>query len=181
MAQELAARHPQLAQVRVGLAMAHFFSGNYRKAIEECRQALVVQPRQAAAHYWMSRSSMQLGDDNGALDGRAMEIVTWDGLDTAGRTALLMRFHEPYSRGGRAALSQAWIDEVRDEVSAGTHRYNRAVWYAWTGNSGAALRELEAGVESRPFNMIYTAVDPAFEPLRNEPRFHAVLRGIGLE
>jgi DNA-binding winged helix-turn-helix (wHTH) protein/Tfp pilus assembly protein PilF len=181
MAQDLAAGRPELAQARVGLAMAHFFSGNYRKAIEECRQALVVQPRQAAAHYWMSRSSMQLGDDTGALDGRVMEIATWDGLDTAARSALLARFHEPYRRGGRAGLAQAWIDEVSDEVSAGTHRYNRAVWYAWMGQYEAALKELEAGVESRPFNMIYTAVDPAFEPLRSEPRFQAVLRGIGLE
>lgn len=181
MAQNLAAGHPELAQAKVGLAMAHFFSGNYREAIEECRQALVVQPRQAAAHYWMSRSSMQLGDDNGALDGRAMEIITWDGLDTAARASLLARFHEPYRRGGRAALAQAWIDEVSDKVSAGTHRYNRAVWHAWMGRHEAALKELEAGVESRPFNMIYTAVDPAFEPLRSEPRFQAVLRGIGLE
>lgn len=181
VAQDLAANHPELAQARVGLAMAHFLSGNFQSAIEECRQALVVQPRQAAAYYWMSRSSMQLGDDNGALDGRAMEIAAWDGLDTEGRAALLGRFHEPYRRGGRTALAQAWIDEVSDEVSAGTHRYNRAVWYAWTGQHEAALKELEAGVESRPFNMIYTAVDPAFEPLRNEPRLQAVLRGIGLE
>lgn len=181
MAQNLAARRPELAQARVGLAMAHFFSGDYRKAIEESRQALIIQPRQAAAHYWISRSSMQLGDDAGALDGRAMEITTWDGLDGTARTALFARFREPYERGGREGLSLAWIDEVRDEISAGTHRYNRAVWYAWAGNHRAALEELEAGVQSRPFNMIYTAADPAFEPLRNEPRFHAVLRGIGLE
>lgn len=181
MAQALTASHPELAQARVGLAMVHFFSGGYRKAIEESRQALIIQPRQAAAHYWISRSSMQLGDDAGALDGRAMEIATWDGLDGPARTALFARFHEPYDRGGREALSLAWIDEVRDEISAGTHRYNRAVWYAWIGNHQAALEELEAGVEARPFNMIYTAVDPAFEPLRNDPRFHAVLRGIGLE
>lgn len=45
----------------------------------------------------------------------------------------------------------------------------------------AAPKELEAGVESRPLHMIYTAADRAFEPLRNEPRLQAVLRGIGLE
>ena len=60
------------------------------------------------------------------------------------------------------------------------HRYNRALWQAWIGEYDQALAELEAGVKSRPYQMIYTAVDPAFKSLRANPRFQKVVRDIGL-
>ncbi|MCX7604364.1 MAG: winged helix-turn-helix domain-containing protein [Bryobacteraceae bacterium] len=181
LARRLVSGHPHLAQGRLALAMAHFFSGQYRHAIEQSRQALVIQPRQSAAYYWMSRSAMQLGDDSAALEARAMEIITWRGLDAAARAPLLARFRVSYGRGGRAALVRAWIEDAGADLATGAHCYDRAVWHAWSGNHAAALDELEAGLRSRPPHMIYAAVDPAFEPIRNEPRFRAVLRGIGLQ
>jgi len=176
----LVQQHPHLAQGRVALAMTRFLSGRYREAGEECRRALAVQPRLAAAHYWMGRSAMQLGDEVGAIDGRAMEHAAWNGLDFAARNGLLARFHGDSRRGGRRGLVEGWIKEIGEGQAAETHRYNRAVWRAWIGDHDKALEELEAGLRSRPFNMIYTGVDPAFEPLRGNPRFEAVVRGVGL-
>lgn len=50
----------------------------------------------------------------------------------------------------------------------------------WAGDRDTALAELEAGVKSRPCQMIYTAAEPAFAPLRGNERFRAVVPGIGL-
>jgi hypothetical protein len=43
-----------------------------------------------------------------------------------------------------------------------------------------ACQRLERAVEERYDRLIYLNVDPAFDPLRRDPRFRDVVRAIGL-
>lgn len=83
-------------------------------------------------------------------------------------------------KSGHKGLAHHWIEEVTTGKALGVHRYNRALWFAWCGEYEEALAELEAGLQSRPYQMIWTAAEPAFIPLRSNPHFQKVIRGIGL-
>ena len=48
------------------------------------------------------------------------------------------------------------------------------------GDRNGALAHLERAVASRSFHCVYLGVEPAFAPLRDEPRFQALLARLGL-
>src|SRR5262249_42360736 len=63
-------------------------------------------------------------------------------------------------------------------------QYVPACWvaacYASTGDIDQAFTWVAKAVEERSSWLIYLAVDPAFDPIRDDPRFARLLRTIGL-
>jgi len=55
------------------------------------------------------------------------------------------------------------------------------VAYAGTGNNDEWLTWLEKACDERSNVLADLKVDPMYDPLRNEPRFHRLLRRVGLE
>jgi hypothetical protein len=43
-----------------------------------------------------------------------------------------------------------------------------------------ALEELERAYQRRNYNPIYLPVDPVYDGIRSQPRFQAILQGMGL-
>jgi len=56
-----------------------------------------------------------------------------------------------------------------------------AVVHSGLGMKSQALDDLERGVDEHSPNAIYLGLDPAFEPLHDEPRFQALMRRIHLQ
>jgi len=56
-----------------------------------------------------------------------------------------------------------------------------AVVHSGLGMKSQALDDLERGVDEHSPNAMYLGLDPAFESLRDEPRFQALLRRIHLK
>ena len=48
------------------------------------------------------------------------------------------------------------------------------------GNKSLAMEDLERGVEEHSYNAMYLGLEPAFLPLREEPRFQKLLRHVHL-
>jgi serine/threonine-protein kinase len=48
------------------------------------------------------------------------------------------------------------------------------------GDTDAALAWLERAVERRGVGLIFLAVEPIYQPLRNEPRYRKLVESIGL-
>ena len=86
-----------------------------------------------------------------------------------------------YGRAGR-------IDEARDVLATLERRaqehylspHHFALVYLGLGDKSAALDALERGYELRDPSMNWMKVAPAFAPLRDEPRFIALLEKMGL-
>jgi hypothetical protein len=55
-----------------------------------------------------------------------------------------------------------------------------AWWYLRAGQNSQALDWLERGFEERSSQMPWLSVDPAYDPLREDPRFKALLRRMNL-
>jgi len=56
-----------------------------------------------------------------------------------------------------------------------------AAAYGWLGDKDKAFSLLEKCYTERNTRLIYIRSDPSLDPLRDDPRFGAMLRRIGLE
>lgn len=86
-----------------------------------------------------------------------------------------------YARMGRAAEADESISRLKEHVQAdGIGRYEIALVYAGLGKKDEAFDWLEKSYTSRDKGLTYLKIDPCIEPLRSDPRFHSLLRRVGL-
>jgi DNA-binding winged helix-turn-helix (wHTH) protein len=161
------------------LSAVRFFQRRYADAIREGERAAALNLHHPGAFLWIYRANMQLGDDANVVFARVREVAARANQPDPADT-LSPRYLALLERGGRKAVAEAWLEDVGKGRPREVHRYNRALWYMWTGNPASALDELEAGLTSRPYQMIYTAVDPAFASLHSDPRFQRIVRSLDL-
>ena len=78
-----------------------------------------------------------------------------------------------YARCGRRADAEAELDRLRAQARAGNYvpHYALALIHAGLGDREATLAALEAGYTERSWSMILINVEPAFDTLRQDPRF----------
>jgi hypothetical protein len=87
-----------------------------------------------------------------------------------------------YKQSGIQGFWQTYIEILRRES---LRQPDRESWiarcYAHLGNYDLALKELEAGYKNRGGRTHWAKTEPAFDGLRSDPRFIALLRRMGLE
>jgi aryl-alcohol dehydrogenase-like predicted oxidoreductase len=86
-----------------------------------------------------------------------------------------------YGLAGRTEEARAVLAELErraQEGYVGPHQF--ALVYLGLGDRSAALDALERGFEMRDVGINWIKVAPPYTPLRNEPRFIALLEKIGL-
>ena len=161
-------------------AAVYYLQGDYRAAIREGEKAALVNRISSAGHYWLYRSYLQLGEDVSAIVAHATEVSAWSSSPDAERDRLRDLYLPMLEQQGRRGVVRAWLHTVREGTPMEVHRYSRAVWFMWIGEPENALAELEAAVRSKPYHLVYVAVDPAFAPLRHTARFRDVVKMVGL-
>ena len=101
------------------------------------------------------------------------------------QTAAVLRGIRGYTYAicGRRAEALAQLKDFDVKARRGEYvsHYARAVIHAGLGDKGGALRELESAYEERAWPMFLLAVDPAFDDLRDNPRFVSLARKVGLK
>ncbi len=162
------------------LASVLFLKRQLPEAERAAATALTLDGRHVTGHQWMQRICMATNRDEEALEFRYGAVKAWDNAMEAHHREFHERLLRLLKTEGREAVVAALLEEVSQGPAIEATRYHRAVFQAWIGKYEEALVELEAGAVSRPFHMIYTARDPAFEPLRENPRFRAVVEKLGL-
>jgi len=53
--------------------------------------------------------------------------------------------------------------------------------YGFLGDEDNAMKWLERSADDHDFSLLYVKVTPAFDRLHNSPRFHALLKRVGLD
>jgi eukaryotic-like serine/threonine-protein kinase len=86
-----------------------------------------------------------------------------------------------YARAGRRADAMKLIDEMKHEAAQNpVVAYHIALGYAGLGDANQTIEWLECAYDARSRWLIYTNVEPRFDLLAHDSRFHELLRHLGL-
>lgn len=162
----------------IGLAFGarvHYWAGRYDEAAAQARRALELDPDMSYAHLALGFARTGLGRLEEAV--QAMELVAppdGPGPRYALATAL--------ARAGRPQHARALLRSLQASADRGYHPpYHEAFVLAALGERDAALARLEAATETRDAELVWVNVEPAFDSLREDPRFRALVREMGLD
>jgi Flp pilus assembly protein TadD len=172
-ARELDPRSPVLSS---SLARHHYYQGDYHSAIEEFHHALELDSSHVFAHLGAGLALVQLGDYDRALAEyqQAARIIGGPHPTTL---ALMGHAEGLAGRTERAAAIRRQLTDLR---SAGTYvaPHYLALVSIGLGDLPTALDHLEESIAERAAAMLYARIDPLVDPLRGEPRFHALVRSV---
>jgi serine/threonine-protein kinase len=150
------------------------FARRFHEAIDHVRQLLSVNPDWGEARGILMLGYEQLGDFERAasfIPGAALFArLPADEIQALAKTA------------GRGGHREYW--EVRLQIlqhPAGHFPpYFVALPHAQLGHRNEAFILLDEATEGRNGQLVFAAVDPALDPLRDDPRFDRLLKTIGL-
>jgi len=155
----------------VWIPALYWFSDDYERALEEALPLLEQYPENYTIHTVAARSAAYLG--------RLDEAIAFAEEAAALRPHLAYRVGVYYVMAGR---TEDALRALRDLEALPPTPYNAlrlARLHAVLGNRDEALRWLE--YEPKHAFAGWVAWDPSFEFLRDDPRFHAILRRMNQE
>jgi adenylate cyclase len=152
-----------------------YLARRYDESIDQYRRSLEVDPNFPIAHKGLAEVYSQIGKHDEAVSEIEKAIAL------SGRSIFILDdLGFIYARAGK---KEEAINVLKDLDRLATDEYvpsyGRAVIHAALGNNEEALAWLERGYEERSF-MVYLKVYPAFDNLRKEERFVAILDKMGL-
>jgi serine/threonine protein kinase len=141
---------------------------DFKKAVELFEEAKKADPDFALAHVGLADSYLLLGAQFYGRDEDYPPSVAMAKARTAARDALALK---------PDAEAIAWLDSLsRDETIPG----DLAIYYARAGGTEQAIDILEQEFRLRTPNLPLTLGNPAFDPMRDEPRYVELNRSMGL-
>jgi adenylate cyclase len=152
-----------------------YLAHRYDESIDQYRRSLEVDPNFPIAHKGLAEVYSQIGKHAEAVS----EIEKAIGL--SGRSIFILDdLGYIYARAGKRNEATKVLQDLdllaNDEY---VPAYGRAVIHAALGNNQEALIWIEKAYDERSF-LVYLKVDPAFDVIRKEERFVAILDKIGL-
>jgi tetratricopeptide (TPR) repeat protein len=167
---EVTARDPVSPVSHANLANAYLLARRYPEAEHSIREALALSPQYVGGHYRLGRILLaqgRLAEAAEAFEAEPLEAGQWLGR------ALVA------NREGRRDDSEAALDEVRalyGDRAAG----NFAQVYADRGEIETAFEWLETEYRlNGSGGFLEHQWEPAFDPLRDDPRWPALLERAG--
>jgi len=175
----LAKRAIQLDPAQLGLRMvtSAFLSNarRYDEAIEQCQIALDLNPNYPAYHQ-LSEVYVSKGLYGDAVSAY-QKFLTLEGASEEEVAGLADAYQISGKEGYWRWMLDYWTERAKQEY---VPRTSFAVIYAYLGDKDQAMRWLEEGYEEREFLMTALNVAPEWDPLRDDPRFHELLRRMNL-
>ncbi len=196
---------PERHSVRPSYAMLLAATGRQREALAQIDRALESQPYEVGWHV-IRATILYLDrryDDSLAASDRGLAITEaergpWEWRSKAlfqlgrGEEAIKalaegafaehsLRLDAAVRDGGRDAGLKTLLDITGDWRSHREQAWRRAPWRALLDDTEGALSELETAYALRNVNLLYIAIDPVYDKIRDHPRFQKIVDGMGLK
>ena len=158
------------------IAFALTYQRKYAAAKEQCRNALALDPNNWLAQFVLGWVDIQAGKFNEAIT----ELQQARAMDSPPYAAGWLGY--AYAKSGERTKAEAAITEL-NQTSSGRYvsPYLTAIIYLGLGDKRRALDGLEKAYEARDWFLLSLKMNRAFDPLRSDPRFIALMKKLNFE
>jgi serine/threonine-protein kinase len=173
-AQRAAALDPLSASTESTAALISYYKRDYTAALRSANQALSLDPASSGVHYVLARIHAALDDLPNAIAANERAIAL-SGEPAPSWRAYLMALQ--IARDGQTDV-QTHIEQLLADVETRRERLSPehlAYIHLAAGNMPKALELIEQAVDDHSPVILWLGVDPRVDPLRDEPRFQALL------
>jgi tetratricopeptide (TPR) repeat protein len=151
-----------------------YFSRQYDRAIDQLQTVLAMDPNFYRAHI-VDHAYVQKGMFKEALD----DIEKW--RRTKDMPWISAELAYVYGRSGQQALAQRALEKLEELYRRRKMDPAPILWaYLGMGNKEQVFAWLEKAYSQHSNALTTLKVEPAYDPLRSEPRFQDFLRRVGL-
>jgi TolB-like protein/DNA-binding winged helix-turn-helix (wHTH) protein/Flp pilus assembly protein TadD len=157
-----------------------YYAREYDRAVAQGRAVLDVDPSFASAWAVIVRSYVEQGKYPEALNEIARNEISRRQSPEDWRWIWPLRAYV-YGRWGRAEEAQqarAEFEKLASQLEF--ERPQAALLYSYTGQKDREIALLEDAYAKRSNVVTAIKVDPMYDPLRGDPRFHELVRKVGL-
>jgi serine/threonine-protein kinase len=151
------------------LGHALYFARRYEEAIGAFRHALELDPHYPRPHYGIGMCTYLLGDVRSAAIEVALEPLDWMRF-----SGLAILEHKLGNREEAEIAMASLIEGYRDNGL-----YQQAQVRAQWGDIDGSIAALNRGREIGDPGVSQVVVDPLLDPLRDDPRFQALMKAVG--
>jgi serine/threonine-protein kinase len=156
------------------LTRAYYYAGRYDESIEQGKRTQELDRNFPYVYYLEAQIANRRGNPQ-----RAVALMQ-RALDLGGRNTLLVAtWGYINARIGNRQEALNAMAELRAKSSKYVLPLFLARIHAALGEDDQALDYLERVYADRSESVVWLKVDPSFEPLRNDPRFLALLKRVG--
>ncbi|MCA1850461.1 MAG: tetratricopeptide repeat protein, partial [Acidobacteria bacterium] len=150
------------------------YARRYDEAESALRHAIELDPGRSNAHWDLA----QVYEQKGMYDAAVEEHLAASALNGMGREAL-SSLRGAYDAAGMKGFWRKMF-ELNTTPPGGKDEppYILARFYAQIGEADQAFRWLDKAYEERSQFMVNLKVEPAFDPLRSDPRYAELLRRV---
>jgi serine/threonine-protein kinase len=156
---------------------AYYYAREYERSVVYYRKAIDLDPRFDGAHTDLARSLEALG----RFDEARREYEEGRRLSGGVAGPSFGLAHLEASSGNEGAARRI----LQELIEARSHRvvsaWGIAALHASLGDVDEAFRWLDVAVEERASGLIFLRVHPRLDPIRQDPRYQALLRRVGLD
>jgi len=168
---------PVSAIVARDVAAAHFYRRDFQTALEQCDHTIELNPHFGAAYWMLGLVQEQLKDfdESEAAFQRAVHL-----------SPNMPRVHGALGRTFALSGRKKQALEVLGTLEAfAKQRYVSPMEFAWIHfaleQTDQGFRWLTKAADDRAFELIHLKVDARFDPLRDDRRFVAIMKKLGLD
>ncbi|HWN09898.1 MAG TPA: protein kinase [Pyrinomonadaceae bacterium] len=163
---------PLTPSVMQSLGWCRYMSGRFDESISAYRRLLEAAPNFAYGHITYAWALRHMGsvDESVAEAEKAVEIAP-------GGQFFLTALGASYAAAGRESDARRVLSQLK-EMSATRYvsPYHLSLIHVWLGERERALSLLEKAQSIGDGWLVWLAVEPQFNPLRDEPRFNEILK-----
>jgi tetratricopeptide (TPR) repeat protein len=167
---------PISPRTNLAVASVYYIAGRYDAAIEPAQAALDLEPGSEPAQYFMGMARHFAGQAE-----LAIRHLTQASADCP---ALLSGLAFVLARTGDSTAARRVIDDMKDRATTQEEllsAYDFAEAFSGLGDDDRTLTYLQRACDLRLPEMLGVAADPAFQTLRDHPRFRRIVRTVGLD
>ncbi len=157
---------------------AYFYAGRANEGMASMQKALELDPSFSDASLVLARAYLKQGMFQQAI-AELQEALTFNETEVLVLGALA----HVYARAGQreeALKLVAKLERIEAEERGYVAPFGIIWAYAGLGDKEQAFAWLERSYQERRDRIVWLNVDPLLEPLRSDPRFHDLVRRVGL-